>query len=221
MPLIPFLNPFLYPPKVSRVSQMSSASSHLESHSVEVSARRSRALGRPSGDSRSIIVPSSFGDLALDDSRAVEALEMMRSCFNVDSTVTAHRLVDVREHYYVPPEYELHVSSTRGVRDLNETWLAKVSLIPAPQEMFNLGRIKSGGNVSSGSVAPSMANASPTVEVVFMAEKHPSTDEDTKLRKRSKRTASEQLAGATESTTKAHTEKGERADWEGKRAGRG
>ncbi|RRT76128.1 hypothetical protein B296_00012802 [Ensete ventricosum] len=66
--------------------------------------------------------------------------------------------------------------------------------------------MKSGG---SGTMAPSMANASPTVElVVFMAEKHPRTDEDTKLRKRSKRTASEQLAGATESTTKAPTEKG-------------
>ncbi|RWW82928.1 hypothetical protein BHE74_00008591 [Ensete ventricosum] len=164
----------------------------------------------------SIVVPSSSGGVALDDSRAVEALEMLQSCFNVDSTVTAHRLVDVREHYYVPPEYELHVSSTRGVRDMNETWLAKASLIPAPQEMFNLGRMKSGSNVGSGSVAPSMANASPTVEVVFMAEKHPSIDADTKLRKRNKRTTSEQLAGATESTTKAPTEKGRESIGKGK-----
>ncbi|RZR72671.1 hypothetical protein BHM03_00015739 [Ensete ventricosum] len=48
----------------------------------------------------SIVIPSSSGGVALDDSRAVEALEMMQSCFNVDSTMTAHRRVDVREHYY-------------------------------------------------------------------------------------------------------------------------
>ncbi|RWV88430.1 hypothetical protein BHE74_00042194 [Ensete ventricosum] len=33
----------------------------------------------------------------------------MRSCFNVDSIVTAHRLVEVRKHYYIPPKYKLHV----------------------------------------------------------------------------------------------------------------
>ncbi|RRT58995.1 hypothetical protein B296_00046178 [Ensete ventricosum] len=41
--------------------------------------------------------------------RTAEALALMWSCFNVDSTMTARRLVDVKEHYYVPPEYELHV----------------------------------------------------------------------------------------------------------------
>ncbi|RZR99007.1 hypothetical protein BHM03_00028474 [Ensete ventricosum] len=88
---------------------MSSTSSHSESHSIEVSANRSRALGRPSQDSRSIIVPSSPKGATLDNFRAIEALAIMRSCFNVDSTVTARRLVDVREHYYVSLEYKLHV----------------------------------------------------------------------------------------------------------------
>ncbi|RWW65529.1 hypothetical protein BHE74_00027159, partial [Ensete ventricosum] len=41
--------------------------------------------------------------------RTAEALALMWSCFNVDSTMTARRLVDVKEHYYVPPKYELHV----------------------------------------------------------------------------------------------------------------
>ncbi|RWV86708.1 hypothetical protein GW17_00051365 [Ensete ventricosum] len=77
--------------------------------SSPVSANRSRALGRPSQDSRSIIVPSSPKGATLDNFRATEALAIMRSCFNVDSTVTARWLVDVREHYYVSLEYKLHV----------------------------------------------------------------------------------------------------------------
>ncbi|RWW74367.1 hypothetical protein BHE74_00017691 [Ensete ventricosum] len=56
----------------------------------------------------------------------IEALEIMQSCFNVDSTVTARRLVDVKEYYY----------------------------------LFNLGKIKSGDSVGSGSAAPSTATCS-------------------------------------------------------------
>ncbi|RZS00902.1 hypothetical protein BHM03_00030689 [Ensete ventricosum] len=69
--------------------------------------------------------------------------------------------------------------------------------------------MKPSGSAGSGSTTPSMASASPAVEVVAsMAEKHPDTNEDVNLRKRSKRVASEQLAGVTRSTTKAPTEKG-------------
>ncbi|RZR99254.1 hypothetical protein BHM03_00028768 [Ensete ventricosum] len=32
----------------------------------------------------------------------------MRSYFNVDSTVTIRRLVEVRKNYFVPPKYKLH-----------------------------------------------------------------------------------------------------------------
>ncbi|RRT42308.1 hypothetical protein B296_00044545 [Ensete ventricosum] len=100
--MILVLGPLILPPIVSQAGRMSSASSHFESHSVEVLACRSRALGRPSRGFRSTIIPSSSGSAAPDDSRATEALATMRLCFNVDSTVMARRLVDVREHYYVP-----------------------------------------------------------------------------------------------------------------------
>ncbi|RRT31660.1 hypothetical protein B296_00055221, partial [Ensete ventricosum] len=232
---------------------MSSASSHYESHSVEVLAHRSRALGHPSHDSRSIIVPLSPKGATLDNFRAAEALAIMRSCFNVDSIVTDRRLVDVREHYYVSPEYKLHVplSSQRpydaflsgfsllidalearlrfplypvikaclegGVRDMNETWLDEAGLSLAPREMFNLRKMKSGGSADSGSAAPLTANASPTVEVAAsMVEKHPDTDENTNLRKRSKMAASEQPACAIGSTTKAPAEKGKELAMKGK-----
>ncbi|RZR85116.1 hypothetical protein BHM03_00012089 [Ensete ventricosum] len=55
------------------------------------------------------IVPLSFGGVAPDDSGATQALATMQSCFDVDSTVTARRLIEVRKHYYIPSEYELHV----------------------------------------------------------------------------------------------------------------
>ncbi|RWW84437.1 hypothetical protein BHE74_00006966, partial [Ensete ventricosum] len=74
-----------------------------------VSTSRSRASGCPSGDSRSPVVPSSSGGVALDDSEAVEALTTIRSCFNIDLIVTTRRLVEVRKYYYIPLEYELHV----------------------------------------------------------------------------------------------------------------
>ncbi|RWW78595.1 hypothetical protein BHE74_00013188 [Ensete ventricosum] len=86
-----------------------SASSHSESHSVTISTRRSRVLDRPYGDSRSTIVHSSSGGAAPVDSRAAEALAVLWSCFNVDSIMTTRRLVEVRKHYYIPLEYELHV----------------------------------------------------------------------------------------------------------------
>ncbi|RZR88436.1 hypothetical protein BHM03_00016016 [Ensete ventricosum] len=87
---------------------MSSASSHFESHSVKVSAHRSRTLSHPSGDSRSIAIISSSGGAALADPGAADAFTAMRSYFNVNSTVTTHRLVEVRKNYFVPSEYELH-----------------------------------------------------------------------------------------------------------------
>ncbi|RWW48196.1 hypothetical protein BHE74_00045746 [Ensete ventricosum] len=67
----------------------------------------SRVLSRPSGDFVSIVViPSSS---APGDSRTADALVAMRSFFNVDSTVTTRRLVEVRNNYFIPSEYELYV----------------------------------------------------------------------------------------------------------------
>ncbi|RZS12271.1 hypothetical protein BHM03_00043698 [Ensete ventricosum] len=86
---------------------MSSASSHSESRSVELSTHRSRVLSCPSRDFVSVaVVPSSS---ALGDSGTVDALAAMQSFFNVDSIVTTRRLVEVRKNYFIPLEYELHV----------------------------------------------------------------------------------------------------------------
>ncbi|RWW59948.1 hypothetical protein BHE74_00033090 [Ensete ventricosum] len=73
----------------------------------KISAHRSRVLSRPSGDSVSVaVVPSSS---ALGDSGIADTLAVMWSFFNVDSTVTTRRLVEVRKNYFIPPEYKLHV----------------------------------------------------------------------------------------------------------------
>ncbi|RZS17039.1 hypothetical protein BHM03_00049144 [Ensete ventricosum] len=52
------------------------------------------------------IVPSTS---ALGDSGTADTLVAMRYFFNVDSTVTTRRLVEVMKNYFIPSEYELHV----------------------------------------------------------------------------------------------------------------
>ncbi|RRT62922.1 hypothetical protein B296_00025408 [Ensete ventricosum] len=52
------------------------------------------------------VVPSAS---ALGDSGIADASVTMQSFFNVDSTVTARWLVEVRKNYFIPPEYKLHV----------------------------------------------------------------------------------------------------------------
>ncbi|RWV77023.1 hypothetical protein GW17_00062207, partial [Ensete ventricosum] len=95
------------------------------------------------------------------------------------------------------------LSASRGVRDMNEAWLAEAGLSPTPWGI--------------GSVTPSTTGASLAVEVaVFMAEKCPGTDEDANLRKRNKMVAFEQLVGAVWSTTKAPAEKGKEPARQGK-----
>ncbi|RWV86838.1 hypothetical protein GW17_00051226 [Ensete ventricosum] len=158
---------------------------------------------------RSIVARPSSGGIAPDDSRAADALATIQSCFNVDSTLTSHRLVKVRERFYIPLKYELHVPipdqcpydaflsgfglstdalemgvrfslhpvieaclecwqispsymASNSVRDMNETWLAEAGLSLAPREMFNLGKMKSGSDVGSRSIAPSTTDVSPS-----------------------------------------------------------
>ncbi|RWW67201.1 hypothetical protein BHE74_00025371 [Ensete ventricosum] len=93
---------------------MSFASCHFESCLVKISANRSRVLSSPSRDSRSIAVISSSGVGVPGDFKTVDALATMRSCFNVDTTVTTRQLVEVRKNYFVPPEYELHAPLQGG-----------------------------------------------------------------------------------------------------------
>ncbi|RZR70511.1 hypothetical protein BHM03_00000354 [Ensete ventricosum] len=178
--------------KSTGACRMSSTSSHFESCSVEVSARRSRALGRPSGDSKSTVIPSSFKGTTLDDYGATEALTTMQSCFNLDSTVTARWLIDVRKHYYVPPKYELHVSL----------------LGQHPYDVFSNGFDQSIDALEAG-LSGSTTSASSTLGfVVITAEKRPDTNEGVNLRKRNKGVAPEQLVGVVGSTTKAPAKKG-------------
>ncbi|RRT74790.1 hypothetical protein B296_00021999 [Ensete ventricosum] len=92
---------------------MSSVSSHSESRSVAILSHRSRVLDRPSEGSRSTTALSSSGGAAPTDSIVTEALAALRSCFNVDSIITTHQLVEVRKHYYIPSEYKLHVPLLR------------------------------------------------------------------------------------------------------------
>ncbi|RZS06101.1 hypothetical protein BHM03_00036703 [Ensete ventricosum] len=66
-------------------------------------------LGHPSKDFRSTTILSSSGGTAPANSGATEALAVIQSCFNIDSTMTTRRLVEVRKNYYIAPEYELHV----------------------------------------------------------------------------------------------------------------
>ncbi|RRT34729.1 hypothetical protein B296_00033926, partial [Ensete ventricosum] len=56
----------------------------------------------------SIVVLLSSGEAPPVDSGVKEALAMMRSCFNIDSTMVVCRMVEDRKNYYIPPEYELH-----------------------------------------------------------------------------------------------------------------
>ncbi|RRT59716.1 hypothetical protein B296_00045597 [Ensete ventricosum] len=66
----------------------------------------SRILSHPFEDFVSVaVVPSSS---VSGDSRTVDALVAIRSLFNVDSTVTTCRLVEVRKNYFIHPCYELH-----------------------------------------------------------------------------------------------------------------
>ncbi|RZS21930.1 hypothetical protein BHM03_00054644, partial [Ensete ventricosum] len=59
-------------------------------------------------DSGSIAVVLSSRGAAPADPRAVDALVAMQSFFNVDLIVMIRHLMEVRKHYFVPQEYELH-----------------------------------------------------------------------------------------------------------------
>ncbi|RRT64762.1 hypothetical protein B296_00011518 [Ensete ventricosum] len=173
------------------------------------------------------VVPSSS---ALSDSRTTDALAAMLSFFNVDSTVTTHRLVEVRKNYFIPPEYELHIplsgerpydafsfptewtsrtvsssipalstdktelveilwgilSDLRGVKDMNEAWLAEASLSPAP-----------------GASMLALRDAR-----VPMVEKCPSSSAEAGLRKCLRKAVAKQLPDTSGSTTRTSADKG-------------
>ncbi|RRT63813.1 hypothetical protein B296_00007135 [Ensete ventricosum] len=73
-----------------------------------MSTRRSRVLSHPSGDSRSSTLVSMSEGAAPADPGTANALVVMQSNFDVDSTMTTHRLIEMRKNYFIPPENELH-----------------------------------------------------------------------------------------------------------------
>ncbi|RZR94335.1 hypothetical protein BHM03_00023010, partial [Ensete ventricosum] len=177
---------------------MSSASSHSESWSVEILAHRSRVLSRPSGDSVSVaVVPSSS---APGDFGTVDALVTMQSFFNVDSTMTTHRLVKVRKNYFIPPEYELHVPLPRE----------------RPYDTFLCGFSLSTDALEAGS----RFSLHPMIEAcleyalaagdarVSMTKKRPSSGAGTGLRKCLRKVAAEQHADASGSIARTCADKG-------------
>ncbi|RZS20758.1 hypothetical protein BHM03_00053315 [Ensete ventricosum] len=189
----------------------------------------SRVLSHPSGDSRlSTLVFVSEGAAPVDP-RTANALVVMQSNFDVDSTVTTRWLVEVRKNYFIPPEYELHAplpgerpydafsngfslstDAFKGVKDMNEAWLAETGLKPPPREMFNIGKMKSGGGVGSRSAAtPTIGVSASTTTAESLAEKCPSVDEGLSLRKRTnQRETPEHQVDASGSTRRVPSEKG-------------
>ncbi|RZR71911.1 hypothetical protein BHM03_00008684 [Ensete ventricosum] len=104
-----------------------------------------------------------------------------------------------------PPRDPFHF---KGVKDMNEAWLAKASLNPALGEMFNLGKMKSRGGVDSGSATLSAASAPAARDAgVSTVEKRPSSGAEAGLRKRLPKVATEQPANASGSTARTSTDK--------------
>ncbi|RWW53824.1 hypothetical protein BHE74_00039640 [Ensete ventricosum] len=121
------------------------------------------------------------------------------------------------------------LSASKGAKDMNEAWLAEAGLarspgvcffyllivlsvlliIPYCVEIFNLGKMKSGGGVGSRSVAsPTIDVSTSAAAAESLAEKRPSVDEGLSLRKCSRRETPEHQADASRSTTRVPSGKG-------------
>ncbi|RRT84867.1 hypothetical protein B296_00002241 [Ensete ventricosum] len=101
------------------------------------------------------------------------------------------------------------LSISRGVKDMNEAWLAEVGLSPAPGDMFNLNKMKSDGEAGSRSAAPLAASAPGVGDAeVSTVEKRPNSGAGAGLRKRLRKVTAEQLADALRSTARTSADKG-------------
>ncbi|RRT85884.1 hypothetical protein B296_00001723, partial [Ensete ventricosum] len=97
------------------------------------------------------------------------------------------------------------LSTSRGVKDMNEAWLAEAGLGPAPRGMFLLSAhcIKA----DSRSVAsPTIGMSASATATESLAEKCPSVDEGLSLRKHKWRETPEHQANAMGSTTRCEVE---------------
>ncbi|RWW55600.1 hypothetical protein BHE74_00037765 [Ensete ventricosum] len=93
----------------SSSSDSSLGSSSGSSHTVEAENPSPQVVSRPTKNPRLVVVGLSSGRATPADSKVVEALEAMKSCYDSDSTLMARRLVEVLERFHIPSEYELHV----------------------------------------------------------------------------------------------------------------
>ncbi|RRT80329.1 hypothetical protein B296_00013482 [Ensete ventricosum] len=101
------------------------------------------------------------------------------------------------------------LSISRGVKDMNEAWLAEAGLSPTLGEIFNLGKMKSDDGAGSGSATSSVANEHAVGDAgVSMAEKRPSSGAGAGLRKRLRKVAAEQPVDASASTARTSADKG-------------
>ncbi|RRT71412.1 hypothetical protein B296_00008270 [Ensete ventricosum] len=165
------------------------------------------------------VVVVSLSDVS-GDSGTADALVVIWSFFNVESTVTTHQLVEVRKNYFIPPEYELYVPLP-GERPYDAflfptEWTSRTVnrsiLVLSTDEtelMFNLDKMKSGIGASSGSVAASATSTLTAVDVgASTIEKCPSSGAGAGLRKRLRKAIVEQLADASGSTARTSAYKG-------------
>ncbi|RWW10249.1 hypothetical protein GW17_00026219 [Ensete ventricosum] len=56
-----------------------------------------------------VVVSLSSRRVTPANSRVARALEVVKLCYDSNSTLMTRRLVEVRERFYIPPDYKLHV----------------------------------------------------------------------------------------------------------------
>ncbi|RZS05694.1 hypothetical protein BHM03_00036240 [Ensete ventricosum] len=145
---------------------------------------RRKGKNRVSSRTTSSALISMFESMALAAPGTIDALVAMQSSFDVDSTVTTHRLVEVRKNYFIPPEYELHAPllGERPYDAFSNGFSLSTDALEA--EIFNLGKMKSSGGVGSRSAAsPTTGMSASATTVESLVEKRPSVDEGLSLRK--------------------------------------
>ncbi|RWW62785.1 hypothetical protein BHE74_00030068 [Ensete ventricosum] len=124
------LPPLSFPLVVSQTGQMSSTSSHSESRSVEMSTRRSRALSRPFGDSRSSALVSVFEGVAPTDpgtTYALVAISLSTDALEVGLRFRLHPVMEACLKGCLPTEWTSRmVNNLVPALSVDETELVEI-----------------------------------------------------------------------------------------------
>ncbi|RRT33036.1 hypothetical protein B296_00056844 [Ensete ventricosum] len=94
---------------LSSSSNSSSVSSSGSSHATKAVNPNPQVVSHPAGNPRLVVVSLSSRRVTPANSRVTRALEVVKLCYDSNSTLMARRLVEVRERFYIPPYYKLHV----------------------------------------------------------------------------------------------------------------